>query len=73
MQLFKRTPQEAFHNIENFDYKVHYISNLLSSSSEYKDFLSPDYNLGNIFHIVARYGFPLEVNFTDPKLTMWNC
>ncbi len=38
MQLFKRTPQEAFHNIENFDYKVHYISNLLSSSSEYKDF-----------------------------------
>ena len=38
MQLFKRTPEEAFQNIESFDYKTHYIANLLPTSSEYKDF-----------------------------------
>ena len=38
MQLFKRTPEEAFQNIESFDYKTHYISSLVNSSSEYKDF-----------------------------------
>ena len=38
MQLFKRTPEEAFQNIENFDYKTHYIANLVNTSSEYKDF-----------------------------------
>ena len=38
MQLFKRTPEEAFQNIESFDYKTQYISNLVSTSSEYKDF-----------------------------------
>ena len=38
MQLFKRTPQEAFQNIESFDYKTHYTANLVNTSSEYKDF-----------------------------------
>ena len=38
MQLFKRTPEEAFQNIESFDYKTHYIANLVNKSSEYKDF-----------------------------------
>ena len=38
MQLFKRTPEEAFQNIESFDYKTHYIANLVNTSSEYKDF-----------------------------------
>ena len=38
MQLYKRTPKEAFQNIENFDYKTYYISNLVSLSSLYKDF-----------------------------------
>ena len=30
MQLFKRTPEEAFQNIESFDYKTHYIANLVN-------------------------------------------
>ena len=38
MQLFKKTPEVAFQNIESFDYKTYYITNLVSSSSEYKDF-----------------------------------
>ena len=38
MQLFKRTPEEAFQNIESFDYKTHYIENLVNISSEYKGF-----------------------------------
>ena len=38
MQLFKRTPEEAFQNIENFHYQTHYISNLFSENNEYKDF-----------------------------------
>ncbi len=38
MQFFRRTPDEAFQNIESFDYKTHFISNLVSLSSEYKDF-----------------------------------
>ena len=38
MQFFKRTPEEAFKNIENFNYKTNYISNLVSLSREYKEF-----------------------------------
>ena len=38
MQLFKRTPEEAFQNVENFAYKTNYITNLISLSPEYKDF-----------------------------------
>ena len=38
MQLFKRTPDEAFQNIESFDYKTQYIANLVDTSSEYKNF-----------------------------------
>ncbi len=38
MQLFKKTPEKAFQNIESFDYTTYYISNLVSLSSAYKDF-----------------------------------
>ena len=38
MQLFKRTPEEAFQNIEQFNYQTNYISGLTSPNDEYKDF-----------------------------------
>ena len=38
MELFKRTPDKAFQNIENFNYKTHFISNLVKLDVEYKDF-----------------------------------
>ena len=38
MQLFKRTSEDAFQNIENFHYQTHYISSLVSDNNEYKDF-----------------------------------
>ena len=38
MPLFKRTPEEAFQNVKNFDYQTRYISNLLNYNNEYKDF-----------------------------------
>ena len=38
MKLFKRTPEEAFQKIENFDYQTHFLSSLVAFDNEYKDF-----------------------------------
>ena len=38
MNLFKRTPENCFQNIENFDYKTHYINELITFDNKYKDF-----------------------------------
>ena len=38
MQLFNRTPIEAFQNIKDFDYQTRYLPGLISLNHEYKDF-----------------------------------
>lgn len=38
MDLFKRTPLEAFKNIKDFDYKPNYIPDLVNINSDYKNF-----------------------------------
>ena len=38
MEIFKRTPENAFNEIENFDYNIDFVSGLVDLSNDYKDF-----------------------------------
>ena len=38
MSLFKRTPENSFLNIKNFNFKTHYVSEVVDFSDDYKDF-----------------------------------